>query len=316
LADNRELSLRPGSTVVGYLQLVRLPNVFTAVADVLMGFLFTHATFAPGAAWILGLLIAASVLLYMAGMVLNDVFDVEVDTRERPKRPIPSGRVSLSTARWVGWQLLVAGAIAGWLAGYRSGDLRPGLVATALAACVLLYDAGLKKTLAGPLGMGACRTLNVLLGMSLSAQPWQAEHALVAGAIGVYIAGVTWFARGEADRSRRAHLAGGMLVMLAGVGLLSLLPGWSDRILPLIQQQPMRWGLLMIIVGLIIMRRCLWAITNPTPARVQATVKQSLISLVILDAAVAFAVRGPLGALAVLVLLVPMMLLGARFYST
>ena len=28
-------------------------------------------------------------------MVLNDVFDAEVDARERPERPIPSGRVSL-----------------------------------------------------------------------------------------------------------------------------------------------------------------------------------------------------------------------------
>ena len=30
-----------------YLQLFRLPNVFTAVADILLGFLFTHAWLEP-----------------------------------------------------------------------------------------------------------------------------------------------------------------------------------------------------------------------------------------------------------------------------
>ena len=31
-------------------------------------------------------------------MVLNDVFDAEVDAREQPDRPIPSGRVSRRAA--------------------------------------------------------------------------------------------------------------------------------------------------------------------------------------------------------------------------
>ena len=34
--------------------------------------------------------------LYAAGMVLNDAFDAELDARERPERPIPSGRISRS----------------------------------------------------------------------------------------------------------------------------------------------------------------------------------------------------------------------------
>ena len=43
-----------------YLQLVRLPNLFTAMADVTMGFLFTHAAFGRGDAWVFALLLAAS----------------------------------------------------------------------------------------------------------------------------------------------------------------------------------------------------------------------------------------------------------------
>jgi 4-hydroxybenzoate polyprenyltransferase len=106
---------RLASTLRGYLELVRLPNVFTAMADVAMGFLFTRADFLPGEdGWLLGLLLAASSLLYAAGVVLNDVFDLEVDAVERPHRPLPSGRVSPAVARWLGWELLVVGLAAAW----------------------------------------------------------------------------------------------------------------------------------------------------------------------------------------------------------
>lgn len=314
--DQSHKHLEQRSTLVAYFQLVRLPNVLMAVTDVVMGYLFTHAVLEPGDSSLLGLLVVTSALLYMSGMVLNDVFDVEIDAQERPQRPIPSGRVSLATARGVGWQLLAVGVAAGWLVGLRLGDLRPGIIATVLAGCVLLYDGLLKRTPIGPLGMGACRMLNVLLGMSLADGPWQGEHWLVAVAVGIYIAGVTWFSRGEAGRSHRGYLIAGMLVILLGVGLLSLLPGWTEHLNPILQQQPIRWILLMAVFAMVIGLRCLWAIAEPTSLRVQMVVRQSLLSLVILNAALSFAVAGPLGALAVLVLLIPASWLGRWFYST
>lgn len=308
--------LQQRSTFAAYCQLVRLPNVFMSVTDVVMGYLFTHAVLQPGDSKLLGLLVITSALLYMAGMVLNDVFDAEIDALERPQRPIPSGRVSLATARGVGWQLLSVGTVTGWLVGLRVGNLRPGIVATVLAGCVLLYDGFLKRTPLGPLSMGACRMLNVLLGMSLAEGPWHGEHWLVAVAIGICIAGVTWFSRGEAGRSHRGYLVAGMLVILLGVGLLSLLPGWTEHLKPILQQQPIRWILLMAVFAMVIGLRCLWAIADPASLRVQMVVRQSLMSLVILNAALSFAVAGPLGALAVLVLLIPAAWLGSWFYST
>ncbi len=73
------------------LQLLRLPNVFTAVADIVMGYLVTHESAEPWPHF--ALLIGVSALLYLSGMVLNDYFDRRQDARERPQRPIPSGRV-------------------------------------------------------------------------------------------------------------------------------------------------------------------------------------------------------------------------------
>ena len=94
-----------------YLRLLRISNVFTAIADVGMGFLFVHHTLQPAA--VFGCLAAASALLYSAGMVLNDVWDVQQDRRERPDRPIPSGRIPLAEARRIGFGLLISGIICG-----------------------------------------------------------------------------------------------------------------------------------------------------------------------------------------------------------
>jgi len=315
---NRPEPQSPPSTLRAYLQLVRLPNLFTAMADVVMGFLFTHAAIGGEEAWVFGLLLGASTLVYAAGVVLNDVFDFAVDARQRPERPLPSGRVSLDAARRLGWTLLLMGTASAWLGGFLAGDLRPGLVGTGLAACVVLYDAVLKPTPLGPPAMGACRLLNVLLGMSAAAGPWRDEHWLVAAAVGTYIAGVTWFARTEAGRSRRRHLVPATAVILAGIGLLSLLPGGcdQDRIVPLLREEPGRWTLLMAVLAAMTGFRCLRAVVEPVPYRVQMAVKQCILSLVILDAAACFVVRGIPGAVMVLALLVPTVVLGWWIEST
>src|SRR6516165_10517316 len=90
-----------------FAQLVRLPNVFTALADITLAALATHAL--PQYAPAFLLLCLASACLYCGGMVWNDFFDVEQDKRERPYRPIPSGRVSRTTAAVFGGLLLTGG---------------------------------------------------------------------------------------------------------------------------------------------------------------------------------------------------------------
>ena len=97
----------------------------------------------------------------MAGIVLNDVFDAQIDAAERPQRPIPSGRVSLATARIAGWQFLAGGSsrLAGeaFGRGFSSGNHRHNVGRQRRSLRRLL-----KRTPIGPLGT-ACRMLNVLL---------------------------------------------------------------------------------------------------------------------------------------------------------
>ncbi|MCI0492408.1 MAG: UbiA family prenyltransferase [Planctomycetes bacterium] len=292
--------------MVAWLRLLRLPNVFTAVADVAMGYLVTHGTLRPAGHF--ALLVAASCLLYLSGMVLNDVRDAEVDAQERTERPIPSGRVSRTTAAAVGWAMLAGGVLVAWLVSLVAGDWRPGAVGALLAACVVLYDCVLKRTPLAPPVMGACRMLNVLLGMSLAPVAWSHAELLIAFGIGVYIAGVTMFARTEARASSRSQLLAGTIVLLAGIAIIASLPAWEEGKATLIVA-PRGWHLLWMVLALTVMRRCMLAIIEPTPARVQAAVRNCVQSTIVLDAAVCVGLVSVFWGCAVLLLLAPTMLL-------
>jgi hypothetical protein len=314
------------SRVRAYLGLLRAPNLFTSAADVMMGFLFVQVSTGKPEEWemrradayLLGMLVASSILLYAAGVVLNDVYDAAADRKQRPERPIPSGRVSLKAAQWLGWELLLLGAALPWTIALPLGQYRAALVAAALAACIVFYDVILKRTPLGPVAMGACRVLNVLLGMSVLAGPWRAEHWLVAGGIGVYVTGLTWFARHEEKISPQWTLACATGVMLAGIAMLGLLPETAadSQFITAVADSSRQWHLGMAMIGAIIGWRCLWAVVEPVPYRVQVVVTHGIMSLVILDAFVCYAARGVFWAVVILLLLVPAMTLGRWIRAT
>jgi 4-hydroxybenzoate polyprenyltransferase len=187
-----------------------------------------------------------------------------------------------------------------------------------LATAVLAYDAVIKRTPIGPLGMGLCRFLNVLLGMSLSPAAWDTWNYVVAGGIGLYIVGVTWFARTEARPSNRVPLSLATLIGGAGIVLLVLFPRFApeEGFVAAIQDDPRKWHLLWALLGAMIAWRCIWAIMDPRPLLVQRAVRMCIFSLVMLDAVATFAVCGVEPAVLILVLLLPTMFLGQFIPST
>jgi 4-hydroxybenzoate polyprenyltransferase len=294
-----------------YAQLVRLPNVFTAFADICMGALAAHILPDKWLAFVL--LLLSSGCLYCAGMVWNDFFDIDQDRKERPFRPIPSGRVPRKRAGRLGAGLLMLGIGLATLAGVSAGEWNwlPVGVALALVVAILLYDAWLKRTWAGPLGMGSCRFLNVLLGVTVAgegAAPW-AVHA--ASVVGLYIVGVTWFARTEARASKQSTLFGAALAMLGALFLALPMPLW----LPSPAESSPLFPYLLVALGLFVGIPAGEAVARPAPAQVQAAVKRALMGLVLLDAVLATALAGAIG-LVILILLIPAMYLGRWIYST
>lgn len=318
------------SLLLSYLRLFRLPNVFTAIADIAMGFVFVNQSLES--AGVFACLILATCLLYTAGMVLNDVYDFQIDCEERPFRPLPAGEIPLGWARTLGYAMLVAGMACAWLAGYvqplpeQVMTWRGGVIATLLAACIVWYNAQAKHTPAGPLAMGACRFFNILLGMSIAAPAakalilgFGAHHLIAAGGIGLYITGVTWFARNEAQDSSKQQLTSAFAAMAMGVLVLGMLHDSYrenvDNVSSSIRDKYMWWALLVLLM-IPIARRCIVAIMKPTPRHVQTAIKQCILSLIMFDAAIAMNVAPFQFALGILALLIPSLLLGKWVYST
>jgi 4-hydroxybenzoate polyprenyltransferase len=288
-----------------YLQLIRLPALPTALADIALAALATRAL--PEQTLPFLLLCLASACLYCGGMAFNDFFDVEQDKRERPYRPIPSGRVSRRIAGFLGGVLVAAGVVFAGLSalGHEPGSrTSPLIVAVLLVAAILSYDAWLKRMWLGPVGMGVCRFLNVLLGLTVVGAPLERAGCLLAFVVGLYIVGVTWFARTEARLSSQAALGGAAGVMLAA--LLLALP--VPALFPSGLASPL-FPYLLVALGFLIGIPIGKAIAGPTPPQVQAAVRRSLMGLVLLDAVLATAVAGTIGLL-VLVLLLPILFLG------
>jgi 4-hydroxybenzoate polyprenyltransferase len=307
----------PVEIVRAYLELVRAPNIFTAMADVVTGFLFANPFLTSDQGLILALLAGASSCLYAAGVALNDVFDVDVDRQERPGRPIPSGQIPLAAARHLGWGLLGAGVLLTTAAAGLDGTPLTAALGLLLAGCIVFYDRILKRTPLGPLGMGACRMLNVLLGMSACLLAWGPGHWMAAGAIGIYIAGVTWLARNETGPASRWQLTLATLVILSGVAVLFVLPRWVESPVAAVILEPQRWYVLIAVLGGFTALRCFQTVAEPVPDVIQAAVKHCLLSLVFLDAAICYLVWDfPAALVVIFVFLIPAFLLGRWIYST
>ena len=285
-----------------YLDLIRLPNIFTAIADVLAGYLYTGG---GTSGWMaLVRLAAASACLYGGGVVLNDICDVERDRRERPDRPIPSGRTSIRGAGVLAGILLALGPVLA-----ATVSTRAAVTAVALLVSIILYDRVFKELAVAPALMGLCRALNLFLGMTWVATSWTVAVMVPIALVWLYIASVTHFARGEADVSRRWQLGAGVIGACVAVGGLARL--YAVVVAAHVEYLWLVGGLL-IFLGY----RGIRAAHHPEPANVQGMVRLFILSLVAFDASLAWAGRGPMAALCVAGLLVPTILLGRRLRVT
>lgn len=286
-----------------YLELVRLPNLFTAVADVLAAYLSVSATLGVFDSQTLAWLCVSTVCLYAGGVVLNDYFDEEVDRVERPERPLPSGRVSRLAARRLAMGLFLMGALAAASVGPLSLALAIGITFSAG-----FYDAIGKHTAYGPLNMGLCRFLNLLLGVS-AAPVLLSERLTLALLLMAHVAAVTVLSRGEVWGGQRA----GALVVLAALGLVTIcmLAMGAAGVLPDAGYLPF-----LLVFLLIVAVPTLRAYTEPTPAHIGMAVKWGVLGLVVLDASFAAGYAGLWGGLVVAALLLPSVITARLFAVT
>ncbi|MEM9141865.1 MAG: UbiA-like protein EboC [Bacteroidota bacterium] len=287
----------------GYLQLARPANLPTAAADILAGIALSGAlangTARPQLLYSLLLLVLSSILLYAGGVVLNDVCDAELDNVERPERPIPSGRVPLYHAMWYGAILLIFGVTAAvWVGGLS------GLIALVLAILIVAYDAFSKKYgFLGPLNMGICRALNLLLGMSILGELplWW-----IAGIPLTYIFAITLISRGEVHGENKNH------IIWAGVVYILVILGVMVSIIN--KPGAMQAVPFLALFAFLIFKPLIKAYRYNSPKNIKKAVIAGVLSLIVLDAAFASGLSVWWYGL-LIVLLLPLSLLLSKLFA-
>lgn len=269
------------------LQLLRPANSVTAMADVLAGLAIAFSVSSGIDPYWAALLVLSGAFLYGGGVALNDACDTEVDRLERPERPIPSGRISPSSAFVLAFFFLAVGLLFAFLYAPLSGA-----VASATVFFIVCYDYIAKNhPVFGPLVMGLCRSGSLLLGVSASsvalAQWWPLGVLPLA-----YVAAITLVSRGESNgKNPYGKIAIGLvltvIVLLTGLG-------WYFRHFSAIP-------FLALFAACVL--PAFWnALKDANPHSIQKAVKAGVLSLILLDAALAAIFTDWLYALAVLVL--------------
>ena len=288
--NNAALPIRPSARLFAYLQLTRPANVITAWADILAGYGAAGMVSADTAqiSPLIWLLLATSGL-YAGGVTFNDVFDAELDAVERPERPIPSGRASSTGAGLLGAALLVIGVMAAMQVSLLSGGIALGI-----ALLALTYDKFSKHSaLFGPVNMGLCRGGNLLLGVSAAGTivPWWFLFFIPL----TYIGAVTTMSRQEVSGGDQR----------TGVIALSLLGLTMAALVSLIRLPAVQWSLLpfVALLALLTLSPFLRATRTPDAPTVRAAVKAGVLSLIVMDGAIAAGFAGGVYGLCVLALL-------------
>lgn len=277
--------------VQAFLQLIRLPNLFTAAADPLAGALAAAGLLGLPLHWPAALAAAAvGVFLYAGGVVLNDYVDLKEDSQDRPDRPLPSGEVSPAEA------LAVSVCLFGIGAGLALIALPSGAKWTVLALIlsILLYNIWAKHVpVAGPIVMGACRALNIYVGLWTVTGGFEALWWVGLLSLG-HFAAFTYLGEAEASTPSPSQIAAVFLAAAAVSGVL-------------VWQLGTAW-MTLLAVGvyfLINVESAIRLIRERVVANVHRGVKRGILSHVLIHVAVVGALAG------IGYGLIPLLLLGA-----
>jgi len=178
------------------------------------------------------LLLVGMSLIYTGGMVLNDACDASLDAKERPARPIPSGRISRRSA-WIAAAVLL---MAGWCCtlAYRP---QMQLWAGVLVGVVVAYNFLHRVRFAGLVLMPACRGLVIWVsalainsGVGIDGELPRVYGSVLA--IACYTLIVTLIAWGEALPSM-GRLSAWVGVLIAGMTLVDAVFLWQTGMVPM-----------------------------------------------------------------------------------
>lgn len=281
---------------------MRPANIVTAVADIFAGIAISGYFGAGDLEYkSILLLVLSTAGLYGGGVVMNDVFDAGLDATERPERPIPSGLISRNSAAALGLALLLLGVVVAFFVNTVSG-----LLALAIAIAAVVYDKfGKHHGILGPLNMGLCRGLNLLLGVSILPAVLN-EYWYFAVVPVIYIAAITMISRGEVHGGNKSTLYAAAFFYAAAMMTILYTAMINDH-----------FAATAIAIGLwalMVFRPLFKAIQKPEGRMIGRSVKAGVLALILMNAAWAAAFGHLLVAL-LIVLLLPLSILLAKAFA-
>ena len=198
-----------------YLQLVRLPGIFTAFSNVLIGYFFSFSF--NSEIIFLPYLLATSGMLFCSGMIFNDYFDYNLDKKERSFRPLPSGKISKHNALLIGFIFLILANISASFLGFDS------LIISLILSCIILfYNLKLKSiSFLGIFNLSLIRMLNILLGFSIIGISFEFIQYLLP--LGIFVVGISILAKNEIKSNLVIYKKLNKIIIIITIASVSIL---------------------------------------------------------------------------------------------
>jgi len=217
-------------TIKTAFELGRVSNLPTVWTNTLAGAVLAAGKLQPG---LIALLMLSMSLAYIGGMYLNDAFDRKIDAKERPERPIPSGRIKASEVFATGFTLLIASVLLVTWATYGWGfnTLLVAVMSVTLCVTIVLYDSWHKNNPLSPLIMGMCRVLVVLTAGFASTDTPSPMLFYGAAVILCYLIGLTYVAKQENLNAVKNLWPLAFLIAPFGLGVFFSLNNWHVAIM-------------------------------------------------------------------------------------
>lgn len=297
------------SNFKNYLLLIRLPNLFTLPSNIILGFILVSMfTMTITSIIQILMLLTISILLYCVGLVLNDLFDYEIDKKERPNRPLASGKISRKIAIILVTVLAIISLILSLLVSIITFS-----ISVILLAIIFGYDKYLKNTQAGPFTIAAARVTNIILGTtvninSLENFPQNVILLFILTITFVYVSLIGFLSRYEVQGFSvkfRSYLIPAIIAgIVFSIALLNLIDLFKYE------------SLLILALFSFMMARAINRIQNKDSTGIQQAVKQMILSIIVLDSTFLTGIAGLEIGLPVLILLAPVLVLARKMYMT
>lgn len=292
-----------------YLLLIRLPNLFTLPSNIILGFVLV-STFTMTITSVIQILmlVTISILLYCVGLVLNDLFDYEVDKKERPDRPLASGKITKKVSIILVTILAAISLILSLLVSVTTFS-----ISVLLLVIIFGYDKYLKNTLAGPFTIAAARVTNIILGTTVNINglenfPQNVLLMLILTITFVYVSLVGFLSRYEVQGFSVKIKSYLIPAIIAGI-IFSIV---IFNLIGLFKYQ----SLLILALFSLIMAKTIYRIHNKDSTGIQQAIKQMILSIIVLDSTFLTGIAGLEIGLPVLILLAPLLVLARKMYMT